>query len=225
MTKKSLRQMMKQYGLDLDSDSDLVNTEPMSDDEINKELARYEPLEPNVPLNAADENIQAVQSPMGEREYVPKPIGNALDIRSDEYVPKPIVNALVALPRNNEPKSAVEIVNPIEHSDLRSRLEMKHEGRQERRAEKTVLYSTEGKNVPNREISCFICHGRRATFKYQLFNEMTVDDRVARVRDLNLCDICFSPMINEYNRSHQCRAGICRRCNAYYHNSKLCRLN
>lgn len=210
---KPLRQLMEECGLDSDTDLD-ENAPSMSDSEINNELKRYDSSD-----NIAGSNCNAIQSPGNEDEYVPMPKGDAKFVKGN-YIPTPKHEPKIAEAMGSCPKSAVKIVNRAEHDDLRGRIKGRPQPLHYGSVDRSAPYQKRW--TPNREISCFNCGGWHAMSKCQLFDELQPVERRTRVRNLNLCENCFSPLINEYNRPHICRSGICRRCQRGYHNSKLC---
>lgn len=200
--KKPLQQLMTACVLNSDTDiSD--DADHMSDAEVERELMRYEQQEAV--------NNRIVQSAGADEKSVPT-----------SNVPKPTINAVNVHPEQNIPRSAVNVVNQIEHDDLRHQLQTKREPLHYRGAERPTPYRQGAEWKPNRALSCFNCNGRHAMSKCQLFGEMSVQERWARVQELRLCENCFSPLINEYGRAHICRSGICRRCRQSHHKSLLC---
>lgn len=69
-------------------------------------------------------------------------------------------------------------------------------------------------------ISCNNCGRNHKMHSCEAFRNLSVPNRRKRVRELNLCDNCFLPLSN---RSHECRAKACKRCDrGLMHNSLLC---
>lgn len=193
--KKPLQQLIDECCLN--SDTELEDDAPqMTTDEIEQELKRYD----------SQENIHIVQSPRAE----------------EMYVPTVKVNTLMVRPDVNQLPSTVEIVNPAEHNDLRHKLKEKRGPLHYKGADRSMPYRRERKWIPNRQISCFNCNGKHAMSKCQAFDELSISQRRQRVKELNLCENCFSPIVNEYGRPHICRFGICLRCRKAHHYSKLC---
>lgn len=76
----------------------------------------------------------------------------------------------------------------------------------------------------HRQSSCNNCNGNHTMHKCEMFKRMNLRQRRARVSELNLCANCF--MKTRGNDQHQCRFGVCRRCNQNQrHNSLLCPAN
>lgn len=135
-----------------------------------------------------------------------------LDTSSDEEQegPSPVQNVA----------SAVHVQNELAHHDLRKKLKRKTiDAEPNERAERR-----DGEPPSRRQkIICFNCEEAHPLFKCAGFLQMPVDKRRFRIRELQLCDNCFSPLVNKYNNSHHCRAGPCKRCNrGEFHNSLLC---
>lgn len=117
--------------------------------------------------------------------------------------------------------STVHITNVLAHHDLRKKLKRKAVDNDPIEG---IERNERGPLPRVQKISCFNCDEPHPLFKCTLFLQMNIDERRYRIRELQLCDNCFSPLVNKYNNSHHCRAGECKRCNrGEYHNSLLCR--
>lgn len=147
-----------------------------------------------------------VQNTKNDANYASKTVSSAEDNENEE----------------NYPRSTVQVINPDEHNDLRSKLKMKRKPLHYGDNNFPKPYYTGERWVPNRVISCFNCNGQHAISKCQLFDELRPAERREGVIQLKLCQNCFSPMVNKYGRRHICRSGMCRRCRKAFHNSKLC---
>lgn len=203
-SKRPLEQLMAQYSDDSDTDLE-DNSGLMTNEEVEKELKRYDTKEPLITKT----NQQSKSDEQNKKN-------------DDANEPMIASSAEVNESGGNYPRSTVQVVNHEEHSDLRSKLKMKREPLHYEDRSRPKPYYTGERRIPNRVISCFNCNGQHAMSKCQLFDELRPAERRARVNQLELCENCFSPMLNEYGRRHVCRSGMCRRCRKAFHNSKLC---
>lgn len=73
-----------------------------------------------------------------------------------------------------------------------------------------------------RGVTCYNCKGPHPMFHCPNLWPISVDERIARVRQLQLCENCFSP--NHRTGATICRGKECGRCKRGNHNSILCRL-
>lgn len=76
-------------------------------------------------------------------------------------------------------------------------------------------------NNQQRSLSCYNCKQPHQMYRCLAFQQLTLEQRKHRVRELNLCANCFMP--GHRAGTQQCRFGTCRRCNRnQYHNTLLC---
>lgn len=72
-----------------------------------------------------------------------------------------------------------------------------------------------------RGISCYNCAQPHPLYRCSEILQLGADDRLAKIRAMNLCLNCFSP--NHQTGGVSCKFGACRRCNnGTIHNSILC---
>lgn len=198
-----LEQLELEYrrcGLNSDSETEIgKDATAMSDDEVDLELGRYESEDEDAQRSSFN---QITKGPIAE-----KSADNLRHVLTGRIGPR----------TPDLPQSAVNVVNPAAHEDLRNKLKR---GREHINHDDSPEFRPGLSKRP--AISCFNCCGVHPLYRCTELLNIPLNARIARVKALNLCENCFLPLTNIHNNAHVCRAGICKRCRAGYHNSILC---
>lgn len=76
-------------------------------------------------------------------------------------------------------------------------------------------------NQQKNPLSCYHCKQPHQLYRCLAFQQLSLEQRRARVRELNLCANCFMP--GHKANTAQCKFGPCKRCNRnQHHNTLLC---